>query len=159
VHNNCVFFYYFLCKWCLETAAETADSESPDVYVKNSQIPGAGLGLFAKRDLSAGELREPLRGELTSEKTVNKLFQRGVKFSNLMSAGAGMVWDCANTESFAKYANTLTKSNILEFPSLHINSIFQDIQEKEDFAYLVNLTNIRKDDEIFVDYGNRFKFP
>jgi hypothetical protein len=128
--------------------------------VKKSQIPGAGLGLFAKRDLGEGELREPLRGELISEKEVNILYRRGVKFNNLMSAGAGLVWDCANTQSLAKYANTLKEVNMLTFPSLHINSAFQDLQEKEDFTYLVNFTSIRKDEEIFVDYGNKFKeFP
>jgi len=51
------------------------DSDYIDLEVKPSQIPGAGLGLFTKRDFNKGEILTEYKGKVISSKySYHKVF-------------------------------------------------------------------------------------
>lgn len=121
------------------------------MYIAQSTIANAGYGLFAKRKLSAFELKETLHGKLRDWADVRASQTTGVY---LMSAGANMVWDFRHVFSFARYANTLTAENTQQY-GLTINCRYASDDHIDAFAptYLTNIVNVNQDQELFAPYN------
>lgn len=113
---------------------------SDKVYVKRSKIPNAGRGVYALRSINKGEVIEmcPIikvpkndMANLTESTLVTYFYYFGRKREQLLVAlGFGSIY------------NHLRKSNAT-----------YKIKPKENRIDFIALTNIKKDDEITVDYN------
>jgi hypothetical protein len=117
------------------------------VYISTSTIEEAGLGLFAARDLHPNEMRLPFRATLVDANSVS--WQKGQPVQ-LIHAGKGMVFNCAPTFSYARFANTLRPSDHTEQRQFNCSMI----EHPDPFQppILTNDIFISKDTELFHRY-------
>lgn len=128
---------------------DTIDSDEEDyLYVKTSQIPNSGRGLFTAIDIEIDEVISIFKGEVLSDDEVKSRTESGDDdyFMNLPN---GDILDCKRTECFAKYANDAEGSNT----GFRNNCI---ISMNDDDVVLVATQDIKAGDEIFVEYGENY---
>lgn len=123
--------------------------ESEYLYVKDSQIPNSGKGLFTSIDIEKNEIISKFIGEILSDYESDIRSNSGDDdyFMNLPS---GKILDCKLTDCFAKYAND---SEVM--PSGFKNNSFISMDD-EDNVVLVAKRDISAGEEIFVGYGKKY---
>lgn len=112
------------------------------LFVKESTIKGAGLGLFANEDIYIGENISRYWGNVTDKSAfdINSVY--------LLSIGKGRYIDAKDQlDCPARYANDSLNAKTT-------NAIF--IHTSRTYVYMVATKDIKKGEEIFVDYGKRY---
>jgi uncharacterized protein len=124
--------------------------ESDYLYVQNSTIEGAGLGLFTAIDIHCDEVITFFKGKILTQKQITVRINNNVDqyFINLRD---GSVMDSKDTSCFAKYANDAEGKS----QSVFRNNAMITINE-EDHVCLVALRKIKVGDEIFCGYGKKY---
>ncbi|MBW7844570.1 MAG: SET domain-containing protein-lysine N-methyltransferase [Bacteroidia bacterium] len=125
------------------------------LFVKKSNIPKAGKGLFVAKDIKKGEIITEYEGErLTwkeckarNEKKKGK--EKGAYYFYINEK------NCIDAEyclwAMGRYANDA--AGIGRVKGLRNNSQYQVIKNK---AYIVATRNIKKGSEVFVSYGKAY---
>jgi len=136
---------------CSNESPEKIDAKETDyLYVKKSQIPNAGNGLYTALPIYENEIISIFKGEILQDKEAEKRAKNGADayFINMLD---GTIMDSMNVKCFAKYANDvvgLVKTKFI------INAIIT-IDDDENVC-LVTTRDIQKDEEIFCSYGNNY---
>lgn len=127
------------------------DAEESDyLYVKVSQLPNSGNGLFTAIDIYKDEIVSLFKGEILSNEQAKSIVKKGNNkyFMNLLN---GSILDCMHTDCFAKYANDavgFSKSN-------YKNNTKITLDENGNVC-LIAIKKIKSGDEIFCDYGKKY---
>ena len=119
------------------------------LYVKKSNIPGAGKGLFTRQFIARGTLIVEYKGRITTWKEVlnGKIFNGYVFYIN-----RNHVIDCMSyKKALARFANDANGLNKIK--NIKNNSEFI-IQQKKVYIQVVNDINV--DEEILVSYGSEY---
>jgi len=124
--------------------------ESDYLYIAESGISDAGLGLFTAIPIYKDEVIAIYHGETLDAEEIAKRIQENQDkyFINLPQGG---VYDCGQTDGFAKYANDadgLQKSNFTNNAKIAFNENHQ--------ICLIALRNIKAMQEIFCSYGKSY---
>ena len=121
-------------------------NEEDYLYIKPSQIPNAGLGLYTAIKLFKGDIIAEFYGEVLSKQEFLKrsALQEDNYFMNLPN---GQTLDCMHTDGFAKMANDVLHSNFKQ------NAI---ITLDHNRVVLVANKTIQVNDEILTSYGKKY---
>ncbi|GEC78772.1 SET domain-containing protein-lysine N-methyltransferase [Flavobacterium aquatile] len=124
--------------------------EEDYLYIKISQLPNSGKGLFTAIDIYKEEIISIFRGEVLSDAEAEIRAKKNANqyFMNLLN---GSILDCRNTDCFAKYANDASGFSKSEFK----NNAKITLDENENVC-LIAIRKIKSDEEIFCDYGKRY---
>ena len=119
------------------------------LYVKKSNIPGAGKGLFTRQFIARGTLIVEYKGRITTWKEVlnGKVFNGYVFYINRRHVIDCMTYKKALAR-FANDANGIYKIEILK------NNAEFIIQHKK--VYIKVVKDINADEEILVSYGKEY---
>ena len=136
---------------------ETQDSsqieKSELIILKISRIPGAGMGVFATKDISKGTEIGEYKGKFISDEEYWKLVNAdewhyvmgldecSYKFTNGIKYIDGRVGNFTTRINFA--------------PEEFQNVKFKKVCEKP-YVVVIATKDIKKDDEIYVDYGPNY---
>jgi len=119
------------------------------LYVKKSNIPGAGKGLFTLQFITKGTVIVEYKGMITTWKEVlnGKVFNGYVFYLN-----RGHVIDCmSNKKALARFANDA--NGLIKIENLKNNSKFIIQQNK---VYIQAVKDICAGKEILVSYGREY---
>lgn len=121
------------------------------LYLKKSQLPKAGRGLFTDSPIKKGEIIVEYLGEHVDWKTCEKRAQEN-KGGYVFFFNNKNCIDAYNTpDALARYANDA--KGLSRIKGLTNNSVYE-IRKKR--AYIVATKNIPEKSEIFVDYGKEY---
>lgn len=142
-------------------------------YVKESNIPGAGKGLFALHDIKKGQVIAQFKGIVHSPDSIDRKIdpRSTIYFSDgsvLVSsekdiasyANDPIVFDCdpANIRPLFPALKS-TEPFYKMHPGTRINAVLKNtFQRDKHKAYIVADSDIVKDEEIFVHYGFNYWF-
>jgi len=137
-------------KYTNESPDKIDAKESEYLYVKESQIPDAGKGLFTSLSIYNNEIISVFKGEILSEEEAEIRANKGADryFINMLD---GTILDSMKVKCFAKYANDskgFVKANYL------INSIIT--LDDDNNVCLVAIRDIVIGEEIFCSYGSKY---
>lgn len=124
--------------------------EEDYLYIKISQLPNSGKGLFTAIDIYKDEIISIFKGEILSdaEAEIRTITNANQYFMNLLN---GSILDCRNTDCFAKYANDASGFSKSEFK----NNAKITLDENENVC-LIAIRKIKLGEEIFCDYGKKY---
>ncbi len=127
----------------------TGDSaKKPTVFVKRSQLPGAGKGLFAKIDFSKGDRITEYAGRRRKWKDVKH--EDGYN-AYLLRLTRTTAIDARNSKSPGRYANDA--AGLVKIKGLRNNAEYLIYGNK---CFIEAIRKIKKGEEIFVSYGKEF---
>ena len=129
----------------------TIDAEESDyLYVRESQLPNSGNGLFTAIEIFKEEIISVFYGEILTNEESEVRVKSGndAYFMNLLN---GKILDCKNTDCFAKYANDASGFSRSEFK----NNAKITLDENNNVC-LMAIRKIKSGEEIFCDYGKKY---
>lgn len=119
-----------------------------NVEVKESTIPGAGKGLFAKCDFKKGDLIVEYLGEIITEKELDRRAEND-EYGYAFYISKRKCIDAFHLpNALARYANDAKGTTKIR--GLRNNSEFHTIKRR---GWIVAKNNIKAGREILVDYG------
>ncbi|MES2394484.1 MAG: SET domain-containing protein-lysine N-methyltransferase [Bacteroidota bacterium] len=122
-----------------------------DLAVKKSNIPGAGKGLFIKRDVKKGERIVEYLGEIISWKECDIRAERD-EGGYVFYVSRNKCIDAFNTpEELARFANDA--KGLTKIPGI-TNNCKYEIYKKS--GWIAATKNIKAGSEIFVSYGAEY---
>jgi hypothetical protein len=121
--------------------------EKEYLYVKTSQIEGAGNGLFTAIPIYKNEIICVFKGEHLSEEEARKRASAG-KDQYFISMLQGGIMDSMHVNCFAKYANDVIGT---EFKTNSKISL-----DEEDNVCIIATRKILENEEIFCSYGKQY---
>ena len=136
-----------------ETINANEIETSDNITIKQSKIPGAGMGVFATKNIPKDAVIGEYKGKFISDEDYWKLVNANewhyvmgldecsYKFTNGIKYIDG------------RYGNFTTRINYA--PAEFQNVKFRKVCEKP-YVEVVSIKEIRKDDEIYVDYGPNY---
>jgi hypothetical protein len=121
-------------------------NEEDYLYIKPSQIPNAGLGLYTAIKLFKGDIIAQFHGEVLNKQEFKKrsALQEDHYFMNLPN---GHTLDCRHTAGYAKMANDCMNSQFKQNAIITINN---------NQVVLVANRTINMHNEIFTSYGKKY---
>ncbi len=124
-----------------------------DLYVAESQIPGAGMGLYTKSDIPEGELIVEYTGEVLTIQQCRKRYGEELPYAPyLYFVSYQKCIDSRDTpEALARYANDA--NGFVKVKGLSNNAEFVN---KKRVPYIISTCHIPAGSEIFVDYGEDY---
>lgn len=124
--------------------------ESDYLYVKQSQIPFSGSGLFTAIKIYKEEIIAVFEGDILTE-TQSKLKAESGDDKYFINLLDGTIMDSMPVECFAKYANDATGISNSDFK----NNAKIALDENHNVC-LIAISNIQEGKEIFCSYGKRY---
>jgi len=120
------------------------------LYVKESQIPHSGRGLFTAINIYNEEVISLFKGEILSGKEANK---RAIDASDgyFINLPDGTTLDSMNVKCFAKYANDVSGFVKSKFKTNSYITL-----DDEENVCIAATRNILKGEEIFCSYGKAY---
>ena len=120
------------------------------VILKKSKIPGAGIGVYAAKDIAKDSIVGEYKGTFLSDEEYKKLVDAD-EWHYVMGLNE-CSYKYTNGIRFidGRNGNFTTRMNYA--PTEFQNVKFQKVCEKP-FVVVVTLRNIKKDEEIYIDYG------
>ncbi len=132
-------------------STETIDASEADyLYIRESQLIGAGNGLYTAVPIYKDEIISLFKGEILTERQIQiRLNKDQDKYFIQMLDGS--IMDSMHVKCFAKYANDATG---------FVKSIFKNnckiaFDENEQLC-LIATRNIKANEEIFCSYGKLY---
>jgi hypothetical protein len=124
--------------------------ESDYLFIKLSQLPNSGRGLFTVIDIYKDEIISIFKGEVLSHSEAENRIRSSADayFMNLLN---GTILDCRNTDGFAKYANDANGFSKSYFK----NNAKITLDENQNVC-LIAIRKIKSGEEIFCDYGKKY---
>jgi len=120
------------------------------LYVKASQIPNAGDGLFTALDIYKNEIISVFKGKILTNAEAAMKAKNGTDryFINMLD---GTIMDSMHVKCFAKYANDA--ENYLKTGFKNNATITLDDRNN---VCLLATRNIKEGEEIFCSYGKKY---
>jgi hypothetical protein len=124
--------------------------EADYLYLKASEILGAGNGLFTSIQIYKNEVISLFKGEILSlaESALRAKNKKDGYFINMLD---GTIMDSMDVKCFAKYANDAEG-----YASISCKNNAVIALDEDDRVCLVALRNIRVGEEIFCSYGKKY---
>lgn len=124
--------------------------EEDYLYVKTSQIPNAGNGLFTAITIYKDEIITLFKGEILSNEEAIKRVQLNADryFINMLD---GSIMDSMHTDCFAKYANDSEGVSNANFTN---NS--KIALDDNNNVCIIATKKIKSGEEIFCSYGKQY---
>jgi SET domain-containing protein len=124
--------------------------ESDYLFIEESNISGAGLGLFTAINIFKDEIISIFKGEVLSQKQAKiRVLKREDRY--FMNLPNGSIFDTSQTDCFAKYANDASGFSKSDFTN---NAIIK--LEDANKICLVAKRKIKAGEEIFCAYGQKY---
>ena len=125
-------------------------NEAAYLYVKTSQLPNAGKGLFSSIDIFKDEVISIFKGETLTDKEAAKRAKNNEDgyFINMLD---GTILDSKHVACFAKYANDSQGFKKTAFP---YNAEIGLSDDEE--VCLIAIKKIKAGEEIFCSYGKKY---
>lgn len=120
-----------------------------DLFVKRSTIPGAGLGLFAKRPIPKGALIAEYKGKVSTWKEVKH--NNGTNPYILFLNNNHVIDALPYKKALARFANDA--NGFIRVRGKKNNAVYVSAGKK---AYIQAKKNIPARTEILVDYGKEY---
>lgn len=124
--------------------------ESDYLYIKESQIPNAGNGLFTAIAIFKDEIICEFKGEILSPQEAKEREKKG-QYKYFVSLLDGSTMDSIKAKCFAKYAND---PNGLIKSKFKINTMIT--MDDQDAICLVAIRDIDQGEELFCSYGKKY---
>ena len=124
--------------------------ESSYLYLKTSQIPHAGQGLYTAIPIHKGEIISVFKGEILTDRQSWNRANNG-KDQYFVETADGKIMDSKKVKCFAKYANDAKGFSDSEYKNNSIIAI-----EEDDSICLIAKKKIKKNEEIFCAYGKEY---
>ena len=122
-----------------------------DLEVKESQIPGAGKGLFTKRDIKKGERIVEYLGEIITEAECDRRAEKD-QYGYIFFINKSRCIDAFHTpEAIARYANDA--KGLSRIKGLNNNCCYSIYQNR---GWIEAEKNIKAGSEILVSYGAEY---
>jgi uncharacterized protein len=124
--------------------------EQDYLYVRESQIPGSGNGLFTAIALYEDEVISIFKGEILSDKEAHCREING-EYGYFIKMPDGVIFDCMKVNCYAKYANDalgLVKTKYKSNSNIRL--------DENGRVCIVAKRNILKGEEIFCSYGKEY---
>lgn len=137
-------------KKTMDSTNKIEAAEADYLYVKTSQLPNSGNGLFTAIPIYKEEVIAKFEGEIISAAEAKARVDKGIDkyFVNLLD---GSTMDSMHVNCLAKYANDVKGS---------ANSIFKNnakiALDDNDEVCLIASRNIKAGDEILCSYGKSY---
>lgn len=125
-------------------------AESDYLYLKKSQIPNAGKGLFTAIDINKGEIISVFKGEILTERQI-EIRVKNNKDRYFIQMLDGTIMDSMNVKCFAKYANDAKGS----LDSALKNNSRIAVSDNDEVC-IIATRNIKAGEEIFCGYGKGY---
>lgn len=119
--------------------------------IKESMIPGAGLGLFAKQDIPKGTIVDLYYGKRLTREEYRNLELHETLY--IMEINKNSYVDGNVEKNFISYCNDAR--GLTRIPGIRNNSKFELSEDGQNMA-LRTSRNIKAGEEIFVFYGNSY---
>lgn len=128
--------------------------ESEYLYLKTSQIPLAGKGLFVSIPIYKNEIVALFKGEIIHAKEAKIRADRGQDdyFINCLD---GTIMDSMHVKCFAKYANDPNAYGVT-ISKTPFKTNTEISMDDDDNICLVASRNIKAGEEIFCSYGKKY---
>lgn len=125
-------------------------AESDYLYVKESQIPHAGNGLFTAIRIFKDEIISVFKGDILTDAQAEIYANEGLDryFINLLD---GTIMDSMNVDCFAKYANDASGFSTSVFKNNAMIAL-----DENDNVCLIATSNIKEGQEVFCSYGKEY---
>lgn len=120
------------------------------LFIAQSSIPGAGLGVFASRHIAAGTVLGMYIGEVISAAELDDRYTRKGFAPYVLSAAGTRYVDCALRRCMMSMIN--------HQPLSRANAKFQESSVSSRWPTVVTTRDIAAGEEVFVHYGNWFRF-
>lgn len=121
------------------------------VEIKESNIEGAGLGLFAKADIPRGTLIDCYYGKRLTAKEWGELDPEDTMY--IMEINDNLYIDGNIEKNFISFCNDAR--GLTRIPGVRNNCRFELTEDEQDMALYAS-RNIKAGEEIFVFYGNSY---
>ncbi len=134
-----------------ETHTNNIEAKEGDyLYVKTSQLPNAGKGLFTAINIYKDETISVFKGEVLTEAQIKFRVENGDDkyFISLLD---GTIMDSMSVDCFAKYANDANGSSNAKFKNNAKIALDED-----DNVCITATRNINIGEELFCNYGARY---
>ena len=131
--------------------SDTIDAKESDyLYLKESGIPGAGIGLFTSISIYRDEIISFFKGEILSdiEAAVRAKYNMDSYF---ISMPDGTIMDSNNVACFAKYANDAGGQTPIKLKNNSTIAL-----DDQDVVCLIAKRDIKIGEEIFCSYGKDY---
>ncbi len=123
-----------------------------EFVVKKSQIPGAGKGLFAKRDFKKGERILEYLGEIITDAECDRRAEEHDQYGYIFYINKKKCVDAYHTpEHLARYANDA--KGLTKIKGLNNNCCYSIYKQS---GWIKAEKNIKVGEEIFVSYGAEY---
>jgi SET domain-containing protein len=123
-----------------------------EFLVKKSQIPGAGKGLFAKRDFKKGERILEYLGEIITDAECDRRAEEHDQYGYIFYISKKKCVDAYHTpEHLARYANDA--KGLTKVKGLNNNCCYSIYKQS---GWIKAEKNIKVGEEIFVSYGAEY---
>lgn len=125
------------------------------LYLKKSLIPGAGKGLFVKKDFKKGEIVCEYEGEIVPWSVCEKRAEEGHEGYAFFITKNRCVDAYFTKEAIGRYANDAKGIGRVE--GLRNNAQYEiKTRQGEKRVFIVATRTIKANDEVFVDYGKDY---
>lgn len=128
----------------------TPAKEKDYLYIKRSQIKGAGKGLFTAIDIYKDEVIAYFDGEIIDDDEAFRRASKG-KDKYFVILPEGKVMDSLPVECFAKYAN-----DAAAYPNGQFRNNASIRLDDDDRPCLIATRKIKAGEEIFCSYGKKY---
>ena len=119
-----------------------------DFYIAESRIPGAGKGLFTKREFKRGEFIMDVTGPRLTVAEVETSHADSDYLLELNDESG----DCIEVTGYARYANDAEGLTVI--PGVRNNSEF--CSDEDNCMFMRATRNIKAGTEIFTSYGENY---
>ncbi len=127
------------------------EAKEPDyLYIKESQIPGSGNGLFTAIPIYKDEVISIFKGKILSDKEAQYRVTNG-EDGYFINMPDGTILDSMKVNCFAKYAN-----DALGFVKTKFKNNSRITLDENGNVCIVANRNILVGEEIFYSYGNKY---
>lgn len=125
------------------------------LYLKKSLIPGAGKGLFVKKDFKRGEIVCEYEGEIVPWSVCEKRAEEGHEGYAFFITKNRCVDAYFTKDAIGRYANDA--KGIGRVDGLKNNAQYEiKTRQGEKRVFIVATRTIKANDEVFVDYGKDY---
>ncbi|MFM7017019.1 MAG: SET domain-containing protein-lysine N-methyltransferase [Bacteroidota bacterium] len=125
------------------------------LYLKKSLIPGAGKGLFVKKDLKKGEIVCEYEGEIVPWSVCEKRAEEGHEGYAFFITKNKCIDAYFTKDAIGRYANDAKGIGRVE--GLRNNAQYEiKTRQGEKRVFIVATRTIKANDEVLVDYGKDY---
>jgi SET domain-containing protein len=152
----------FICFTSFQSSISSDEKKSEDglVSIKPSQIPGAGLGLYAEKDISKDTMITPYLGKKVTREEYNSIHAKKEHWYMFTMP------ECANEPNFPYIDGDREHfASKVNFAPSEINGKQTNLQNvhflkhcEEPYVRLYASRNIKKGEELFVSYGGIYDY-